>query len=265
MRAISNTDRACVVRGLSYEDLARLTGEGHNTIFTLNMMHLRLLARDDGFRESYSQASVVTLDSNFLNRFFLRRGMSVAAGSDLVHFLSATAVLKDRSVLVIGNIGADAARRVMPSRQMRAIRPAWGFIHDSAAVAGIIARAKVIDPDVIFIAVGAPQSEKLALLMRKAGLRRPSILCCGAALEFEAGAQKRSPELLRRGGMEWAWRLATDPRRLARRYLADAAFLLSRFGQMRALAASRTLDIGGLRMEFRQEARGEGAPNPIKA
>ena len=46
-------------------------------------------------------------------------------------------------------------------------------------------------------------------------------LCIGASVEFLVGAQVRAPKVLRRAGVEWAWRLLRQPRRLARRYLID--------------------------------------------
>ena len=50
-------------------------------------------------------------------------------------------------------------------------------------------------------------------------------VCIGAALDFLAGAQVRAPSILRRLGLEWAWRLFGDPRRMAMRYARCAALL----------------------------------------
>jgi exopolysaccharide biosynthesis WecB/TagA/CpsF family protein len=46
--------------------------------------------------------------------------------------------------------------------------------------------------------------------------------CIGAGLEFLIGDQKRAPRFLQRLNLEWAHRLATNPRRLWRRYLVEA-------------------------------------------
>ena len=45
------------------------------------------------------------------------------------------------------------------------------------------------------------------------------VLCIGAALDFIAGTQDRAPSLARRTGMEWAWRMLREPRRLGPRYV----------------------------------------------
>ncbi|WP_053080606.1 WecB/TagA/CpsF family glycosyltransferase [Methylobacterium variabile] len=254
MPTLADTAPTCVVRGLGFDALATALVRGRTTIFTLNMMHMRLLSRDPEFRESYRQATIVTLDSNLLNTCFLRRRMTVATGSDLVQHLAARAALRDRSVLVIGNVTAEEAGGVMPSRHLEVLRPPFGFIRDPAAVADVIDRVRALAPDVVFIAVGAPQSEMLALRLRRAGLAAPSILCCGAAFEFVLGKQSRSPVFLRRTGLEWAWRLASNPRRLAGRYASDAGFMLSILGPLTRLARSGALKVGGLQLQFRQEA-----------
>ena len=77
-----------------------------------------------------------------------------------------------------------------------------------------------------FVCLGAPKQELFA--DRLHGLY-PGVgfLCVGAALDFIARTQSRAPAALRRVGLEWAWRLAADPRRLAWRY-AQCAILLAR-------------------------------------
>ncbi|WP_237216772.1 WecB/TagA/CpsF family glycosyltransferase, partial [Falsiroseomonas oryziterrae] len=56
---------------------------------------------------------------------------------------------------------------------------------------------------------------------------RGTALCIGASLLFLSGEERRAPRPLQRAGLEWAWRLAQDPRRLARRYLVEDPVLLS--------------------------------------
>ena len=48
------------------------------------------------------------------------------------------------------------------------------------------------------------------------------MVCIGAALDFVAGEQIRAPKFMRESGLEWAWRLASNPRRLAKRYAESA-------------------------------------------
>jgi UDP-N-acetyl-D-mannosaminuronic acid transferase (WecB/TagA/CpsF family) len=57
------------------------------------------------------------------------------------------------------------------------------------------------------------------------------VLCVGAAFDFHAGTLRQAPAWMQRRGLEWAFRLAAEPRRLWRRYARAVplfVFLLSR-------------------------------------
>ena len=47
------------------------------------------------------------------------------------------------------------------------------------------------------------------------------MLLLGASAEFHVGLQRRAPEWMQRFGLEWVYRLLSNPRRLAKRYLVD--------------------------------------------
>jgi N-acetylglucosaminyldiphosphoundecaprenol N-acetyl-beta-D-mannosaminyltransferase len=73
-------------------------------------------------------------------------------------------------------------------------------------------------PDVIWVGLGAPKQEFWVAdhaSLVTAGL----ILPVGAAFDFHSGRIRRAPRWMRRTGLEWLFRLAMDPRRLASRYL----------------------------------------------
>jgi len=99
--------------------------------------------------------------------------------------------------------------------------PPMGLRHDPAARARAIDFAAGAEARVILLAVGSPQQELLAHEMKRDGRARGTALCIGAGIDFIVGAQTRAPRLVQRAGFEWAWRLASQPRRLARRYLVD--------------------------------------------
>jgi exopolysaccharide biosynthesis WecB/TagA/CpsF family protein len=69
------------------------------------------------------------------------------------------------------------------------------------------------------IAVGAPQQEVLAERLQARGVARGLALCVGASIDFIAGTQRRAPPWMRRAGLEWSYRLARNPARMATRYL----------------------------------------------
>jgi N-acetylglucosaminyldiphosphoundecaprenol N-acetyl-beta-D-mannosaminyltransferase len=94
----------------------------------------------------------------------------------------------------------------------------------------IAAALKSADVDLLAVALGKPRQEEWLLAnAMSSGIRLG--LAFGAAPDFLAGTAKRAPEAWREHGLEWAYRLIHEPRRLSRRYLvrgpADAFRLLS--------------------------------------
>ena len=72
--------------------------------------------------------------------------------------------------------------------------------------------------DVVWVGIGVPKQEKWMAQMRDR-LDAPVLVGVGAAFDFHAGLIPQAPAWLQRHGMEWAFRLAHEPRRLWRRYL----------------------------------------------
>jgi len=87
---------------------------------------------------------------------------------------------------------------------------------EERAIADEINRAA---PDVVWVGIGVPKQEKWMARMRDA-LQAPVLVGVGAAFDFHAGLVAQAPPSLQRAGLEWAYRLAREPRRLWRRYLA---------------------------------------------
>lgn len=87
----------------------------------------------------------------------------------------------------------------------------------------LIRRAR---PDVLFVGLGAPKQE-IWMARAAARTRLPLTLGVGAAFDFLAGGKPQAPRWMMRTGLEWAFRLMTEPGRLWRRYLVtNPLFLL---------------------------------------
>jgi N-acetylglucosaminyldiphosphoundecaprenol N-acetyl-beta-D-mannosaminyltransferase len=71
--------------------------------------------------------------------------------------------------------------------------------------------------DVVWVGIGVPKQEKWMAEMRRA-LEAPVLIGVGAAFDFHAGLVPQAPSYLQESGLEWAYRLAHEPRRLWRRY-----------------------------------------------
>lgn len=81
-------------------------------------------------------------------------------------------------------------------------------------------------PDYVWVGLGAPKQDLWAARQRPY-LDAAVVLAVGAAFDFHSGGLRRAPTWMQRLGLEWLYRLAAEPRRLARRYLVtNSRFLV---------------------------------------
>jgi N-acetylglucosaminyldiphosphoundecaprenol N-acetyl-beta-D-mannosaminyltransferase len=75
-------------------------------------------------------------------------------------------------------------------------------------------------PDIVWVGLSTPKQERwMDAHVRR--LRAPVLIGVGAAFDFHAGLKKQAPRWMQRSGLEWLFRLGTEPRRLWRRYLRN--------------------------------------------
>jgi N-acetylglucosaminyldiphosphoundecaprenol N-acetyl-beta-D-mannosaminyltransferase len=72
--------------------------------------------------------------------------------------------------------------------------------------------------DIVWVGIGVPKQEKWMARMRDR-LDAPVLVGVGAAFDFHAGLVPQAPPMMQDHGLEWAYRLVQEPRRLWRRYL----------------------------------------------
>lgn len=71
--------------------------------------------------------------------------------------------------------------------------------------------------DVVWVGLGTPRQD--LFVDRYRDLAPVTFMAVGAAFDFHAGTKKQAPRIVQRSGMEWLFRLITEPRRLWKRYL----------------------------------------------
>jgi N-acetylglucosaminyldiphosphoundecaprenol N-acetyl-beta-D-mannosaminyltransferase len=84
------------------------------------------------------------------------------------------------------------------------------------------------NPDVLIVGMGMPRQERW-LLANHDKLAAPVLLTSGAAIDYVAGEIPTPPRWLGPLGLEWLYRLASEPRRLWRRYLLEPWFAVALF------------------------------------
>ena len=197
-------------------------------VVTPNADHLIRLHSRPELGALYETAALRLLDSRVVARLARAAGLPappVVTGSDL------TAALFDRGlvgpgepVAVLGGSGETAAalRERYGLARLAHHDPPMGFDKDPAALEAAIRFLENNPARFSFLAVGSPRQEVVAAALVRRGKATGVGLCIGASLLFLTGAERRAPRPVQGMGLEWAWRLAQDPRRLARRYLVDS-------------------------------------------
>ncbi|HEX2419751.1 MAG TPA: WecB/TagA/CpsF family glycosyltransferase [Micromonosporaceae bacterium] len=81
----------------------------------------------------------------------------------------------------------------------------------------LVGRVCDLKPDLFWVGLGTPKQDWF--VAEYTARLQTTVVPVGAAFDFWSGTKPVAPALVRRYGMEWAYRLATEPRRLWRRYL----------------------------------------------
>jgi exopolysaccharide biosynthesis WecB/TagA/CpsF family protein len=205
--------------------VAGFTNDRYGYVVTPNVDHVIRHYYDAGFRALYSQASFVLLDSRFLAHtvgLFKQQILRVCLGSDLTT-LVLEKVIKPHDVAILVGGTAQQAHELRTRFGLQAlchVEPPMNFINDPTAVEKCLRDIEAASPfRFCFLAVGSPQQEIIAQKLKERGIARGLALCVGAAINFLTGIERRAPKWMQRLGFEWMYRLAHNPKRMARRYL----------------------------------------------
>jgi N-acetylglucosaminyldiphosphoundecaprenol N-acetyl-beta-D-mannosaminyltransferase len=103
-------------------------------------------------------------------------------------------------------------------------------------------RVAAAQPNVIWVGLSSPTQERF-MATHGPALDAGLLVGVGAAFDFLSGRVPQAPRWMQRSGLEWLHRLATDPRRLWRRYLLhNPMFVLRTLAQLTGLRSYPTED-----------------------
>jgi N-acetylglucosaminyldiphosphoundecaprenol N-acetyl-beta-D-mannosaminyltransferase len=185
--------------------------------------------RDEMLRRIHNAAGLVTPDGMplvWLSRLSGRRQVERVYGPDLMLACCARSESREyRHFFYGGGEGvperlAEHLRRAFPRLQVvgtysppfRALS-----IEEDQELVGYINQT---DPDIIWVGLSTPKQERW-MYDHIGRVRAPVLIGVGAAFDFHAGLKKQAPRWMQRSGLEWLFRLMTEPRRLWRRYLIN--------------------------------------------
>ena len=203
-------------------------------VVTPNVDHVvRVHRQSKQFSWLYRKAWLSTCDSRILSALASTVGLQlpVTTGSDLTRILFEEVLQPNDNVTVIGC--DDAAIAVLAEKFPRIIihhyNPPMGFINKEQEVDKVIDFVATHPSRFVFLCVGSPRQEVVAHRLRQRGDLTGLGLCVGNALAFLAFPEMRAPKWCSRFGLEWLYRLVTEPQRLWRRYLIDDPLIFAIF------------------------------------
>lgn len=221
-------------------------GDG-GTIVTPNIDICHRSSKDVTSRGFITSASFVVPDGMPLlwaARLAGRPLVERIAGADLIYSLSRAVAANGWSIYLVGGVpaadgrlsaaalagdrlaslysGLEVAGTYTPAARFNAM------VDDIEVLCKELAEA---EPKVVFVGLGFPKQERLIARLVP-HLPQAWFIGCGAAIQYAAGELRRAPVWMQRTGLEWIFRLVSEPRRLAGRYLRRdlpfAALLLAR-------------------------------------
>jgi N-acetylglucosaminyldiphosphoundecaprenol N-acetyl-beta-D-mannosaminyltransferase len=202
---------------------------GPHQICTVNPEFVMAARRNPEFARVLGAADLCIADGVGLLWAARRQGKPLperVTGSDGVPLIAQRAAEKGWRLYLLGaGPGIAEAAGLELGRRYPGLKVVGSYAGtpSDADAPGIVARIRAAQPDVLFVAYGAPKQD-IWIARHKQELAVPAMVGVGGSLDFIVGAQKRAPGWMRRVNLEWFYRLITQPWRW-RRQLALPKFV----------------------------------------
>lgn len=196
-------------------------------IATPNVDILRQCTQDHSLMKLVDAATLRVIDGapvEWAGRLAGQSMVERVPGAAMPWILAPEAVRHGRPMLLVGGRdgaaerGAMVLRQAYPGLRVGHHFPPFGFETRPAAWDALRRSIAEARADIVFVGLGFPKQERVIRALRT---DFPDVwfVGCGAAIDFAAGMVPRAPEWMQRAGLEWSYRIVTEPRRLAKRYL----------------------------------------------
>jgi N-acetylglucosaminyldiphosphoundecaprenol N-acetyl-beta-D-mannosaminyltransferase len=195
-------------------------------VITPNVDQAISLYHDDELRKAYEASDILIADGTpivVLARALGARALHRLTGADLLPAAAQRAPQEGWRIVLTGG------RPEISDRAARNLRHEYGAdvfsVHfpliksvDDEQSLEVIEQLRALKPDLVFVCLGSPKQDVWVHRWRD-DLAPAVYIGAGAAVDFAAGVKTRAPRLVQKFGAEWLFRLAQEPRRLAKRYI----------------------------------------------
>jgi N-acetylglucosaminyldiphosphoundecaprenol N-acetyl-beta-D-mannosaminyltransferase len=199
---------------------------GRNYVCVTSVHGLMESRRDERLRDIHNRAGLVTPDGMplvWLSRLLGNSRTERVCGRDLMRELTAVSAVRGYRHFYYGGAEGVAEK----------LKQALIIEYPRLAVAGVLCPPfrqltqeeddVVVDdintarPDIVWVGLSTPKQEQW-MASHVGRIDAPVMIGVGAAFDFLAGTKRQPPVWMQRNGLEWLFRLCSEPRRLWRRY-----------------------------------------------
>jgi N-acetylglucosaminyldiphosphoundecaprenol N-acetyl-beta-D-mannosaminyltransferase len=184
---------------------------------------------DEDIRKIHNQAGMVTPDGMplvWLGRFNKHKNVNRVYGPDLMLEIFAKSSAKGyRHYLYGGNEGVPELLKSKLEARFPGVNIVGTYSPPFRALSKeedekIVSMLSVAKPDIIWVGLSTPKQERW-MAGHVDRLNVPALIGVGAAFDFHSGLIKQAPSWMQKSGLEWLFRLLTEPKRLWRRYFRN--------------------------------------------
>jgi exopolysaccharide biosynthesis WecB/TagA/CpsF family protein len=202
-------------------------------VMDVNGHGLSLARRDLRYREIIEQADILHADGGFLipiSKYLCEHTIPErSATTDMIHDFALGFEGTGKSFYLLGateEVNQQCEEKLLelyPELNIVGRRNGYFNLSDEK---DIIAEINRIKPDVIWLGLGKPKEQEVALRWRDRLEGTAWIVTCGGCFNYITGHYSRAPMWMQRTHLEWVYRLVTNPRQLFVRYLTSSPHAL---------------------------------------
>lgn len=202
-------------------------------VMDVNGHGLSLARRDRQYREVVNQADIVHADGGFLvpiSGYLCEHTIPErSATTDMIHDFALGFTGSGKSFYLLGateEVNQQCAKKLLelyPELNIVGRRNGYFDLSDEEEIISEINR---VQPDVVWLGLGKPKEQEVALRWRDRLEGTAWIITCGGCFNYITGHYSRAPMWMQKAHLEWVYRLVTNPRQLFVRYLTSTPHAL---------------------------------------
>lgn len=196
-------------------------------VSTATAYTLVMAAQNPYIMNALNTADIVTADGMpivWLQRRFGEQYAERVYGPDLMHALCRESVKHEIQHFFYGGLPGipemlvERLQTLYPGLRVAGMHSPAGNVLSALPQPATVALLNDAKPDIIWVGLGSPKQD-LWMYAYRDHLNAPLLIGVGAAFDFLSGAKPQAPKWMQQSGFEWFYRLLTEPRRLAKRYV----------------------------------------------